>query len=137
MEVTPTKQSGSKPPIIFFDGVCNLCNHFVNFLLRQDRLKVFKFASLQGNTAKECSLSNDLSSIILVEGEKSYQKSAAILRVLYRLGGFFKIFYFVNILPNGLLDLAYDFVAKNRYHLFGKRSSCRLPLPDEKNRFLD
>ncbi len=127
-------------PIIFFDGVCNLCNRFIDFVVRHDREKKYFIASLQGKTAAQLLSSQDLktlSSIVLLEGENLYYKSEAVIRIISGLGGAWNGFNVLKLFPLGLRDYAYELTAKNRYRLFGKRDSCRLPDPEEKTRFLE
>jgi predicted DCC family thiol-disulfide oxidoreductase YuxK len=125
--------------IIFFDGVCNLCNSFVDFLIRRDHDQAFSFAPLQGETARQ-KLPADklarLNSVVLWNQGQILEKSDAALTVLQQLGGlwwFMRVFW---IAPAFLRDLVYDLIAANRYRFFGKRETCRLPTPEEKARFL-
>jgi len=129
-------------PIIFFDGVCNLCNSSVQFILKKDSKNVFLFSSLQSDAAKDILLqyklkNSDLSSIILLENGIVYQKSTAILKISRRLKGFYKYFYALIIIPKIIRDPLYSFVAKNRYKWFGKRDACILPTKKVKFRFLE
>ncbi len=129
-------------PIIFFDGVCNLCNSSVQFILKKDTNHVFLFSSLQSDAAKDIllqyNLENfDLSSIILVENDIIYQKSTAILRIAKRLSGISKYAYVFIIVPKFIRDGVYSLIAKNRYKWFGKRDSCMLPTAALKLRFLE
>ncbi|MEY2193086.1 thiol-disulfide oxidoreductase DCC family protein [Neobacillus sp. BF23-41] len=127
--------------IILFDGVCNLCNNSVKFIIKRDTSGYFKFASLQGETGqrllKKHSLNYDLNSFVLIEKEKVYIKSSAALRVCSQLGGAWRILSIFRFLPPLFRDFLYDIVAKNRYKWFGKEESCILPLPKWKQRFLD
>jgi predicted DCC family thiol-disulfide oxidoreductase YuxK len=128
--------------IIFFDGVCNLCNSSVNFVIKHDKKAQFLFASFQSDAAKEIllhfNLKNfDSETVILVEGQKLYDKSTAALKIAKRLDGGFKLFYAFLILPKYFRDWIYDLIAKNRYRWFGKRENCIIPSAKLKNRFLD
>lgn len=128
--------------IILFDGVCNLCNASVNFVIRHDKKGQFLFASFQSDAAKQIllqfNLKNlNLDSIVLIEDRKIYEKSTAILRITKLLNGGFKHLYFLIAIPIPLRDWLYSLIAKNRYRLFGKRESCTVPSPELKNRFLD
>jgi len=128
--------------IIIFDGVCNLCNASVNFVIKNDKKEQFLFASFQSDAAKEILLHFNLKNlnggtVILVEGQKVYEKSTAVLKIAKRLDGPFKAFYAFFIVPKIFRDWVYDFIAKNRYKWFGKRDSCMMPSPELKNRFLD
>lgn len=127
--------------IILFDGVCNLCNASVNFVIKHDKKAQFLFASFQSDAAKEIMLHFNLKNlnadtVILVEGNKVFDKSTAALKIAKRLDGGFKAFYAFIIVPKFFRDWIYDFVAKNRYHWFGKMESCMIPSPELKNRFL-
>lgn len=127
--------------IILFDGICNLCNSSVQFILKKDQSGKFKFASLQGEKGQNLlikhGLNTDINSFVLIENGKSYTKSSAALRVCKHLNGTCKIALVFFILPRFIRDYLYDIVAKNRYKWFGKQESCMLPLPEWKNRFLD
>lgn len=125
---------------IFFDGVCNLCNGFVDFLVSRDHERKFLYGPLQGETAKALLGERhirDLRTVVLWNQGEILEKSDAALAALQQLGGiwvFSRVFWLV---PRPLRDLVYDFVASNRYRLFGKRDSCRLPTPEERVLFLD
>ncbi|MBK5208156.1 MAG: thiol-disulfide oxidoreductase DCC family protein [Flavobacteriaceae bacterium] len=128
--------------IILFDGVCNLCNASVNFVIKHDKKKHFLFASLQSDAAKEILLQFNLKNltidtVFLVENNKIYDKSTAALKIAKHLGGGFKTFYLFFIVPKFLRDWIYNFVANHRYQWFGKRESCMIPSPELKNRFFD
>jgi predicted DCC family thiol-disulfide oxidoreductase YuxK len=133
------KQEQSPHPILFFDGVCNVCNFFVDFILKRDP-SVYKFASLQGTTAREMLdpslLDQGLKTIVLWEGDKIYIKSQAILRVCIQLGWPWALVRMLSIFPKGLLDWAYDLFSSHRYQWFGKKTLCRMPTLEERNRFL-
>ena len=135
----PYMNSGSS--IILFDGVCNLCNGFVQFVIRHDPAGQFKFTSLQSEKGQE--LLKDLpaafrkiDSVVFLENGRYYQKSAAALRIIRRLSGGWPFLYVFIILPAFLRDWLYSFVAKNRYRWFGQQESCMLPTPELKSRFL-
>ncbi|AHI06153.1 hypothetical protein BDW_08265 [Bdellovibrio bacteriovorus W] len=126
--------------IIFFDGVCHLCNHFVDSVISKDSQHQFSFAPLQGNTAKELLSPEDqsrLESVVLWVNGKTYYKSAAVIQILSGLGGPYKLFAVGKVIPRILRDPLYDIVAKNRYAWFGERNSCRLPEPHERQYLLD
>lgn len=133
------KTEGRQKPILFFDGICNLCNQTVDSLLKWDRSGRILFASLQGTTASQklpLSLTTQVDSVILLSRGKTFVKSEAILEVFVSLGWPYKIFTALRIIPLPIRDRAYDFVAKNRIRWFGKRETCRIPTPVEKVRFL-
>lgn len=125
--------------IIFFDGVCHLCNAFVDAVISQDKAHVFQFAPLQGETAK--SLLNDqdrnsLETVIYFEAGAISRKSTAVLKILTKLGGFYKLAALGWIVPRFLRDALYGYVAKNRYAWFGEREFCRFPTPEERSYLL-
>lgn len=127
--------------IILFDGVCNLCNGWVQFVINHDIRKIFRFGSLQSEGGrvllKKHGLPlNDYDSFVYVKDNQVYLKSTAALHVLKDLGGFYKFFYIFIVIPRPVRDFAYSLIAKNRYFLFGKRESCMLPSPELRNRFL-
>jgi predicted DCC family thiol-disulfide oxidoreductase YuxK len=126
--------------IIFFDGECNLCNGFVDLLLKVDRQQIFKLAPLQGKTAKRLlpPLSIDRSqwSIFYLEGNNLYSQSDAPIEIAKRLGGFWSLFTIAKLLPTIVRDRGYRAVAKNRYLLFGRSDICRLPNEADQSRFL-
>ena len=132
----------NESPIVFFDGVCGVCNRFVDFLLVKDVGEVFKVSPLQGDTAKarlsadHQVTSKDPESVVLLDEGIEYERSEAILRICYRLGGIWKVFCVFKIVPKSLRDWVYRGIAKNRYRWFGKRDACRIPTPAERTRFL-
>lgn len=128
--------------IIFFDGVCNLCNNSVQFIIKRDKHKRFLYASLQSDAARDILLqfkikNSGFDSIILLENGKLYQKSTAILKIVKQLNGFWKLNYVFILIPKFFRDFIYDIIAKNRYKWFGKREVCLLPTGDMKLRFLE
>ncbi|WP_066304966.1 thiol-disulfide oxidoreductase DCC family protein [Bacillus sp. FJAT-29814] len=127
--------------IILFDGVCNLCNSSVQFILKRDRKGQFGFASLQGEVGQKLihkfGLNPDINSFVLIENEKVYLESTAALKVCKGLTGAWKLFAAFLIIPRPIRDVVYRMIANNRYKWFGKKESCMLPLPEWKNRFLD
>lgn len=131
-----------KQKIILFDGVCNFCNFWVNFILDRDKNDLFKFAALQSKLGNEIlkkfNMDNSsLESVILLDGESVYSKSTAALKIAKELSGPVKILYPLLILPKFLRDFFYDLIAKNRYKIFGKKDVCRIPTEEEKVKFLD
>jgi predicted DCC family thiol-disulfide oxidoreductase YuxK len=127
--------------IILFDGVCNLCNNSVNFIIDRDSKSRYLFASLQSEFAqkrmREAGLDPlKLNSIVLLENGKAYQKSTAALKIAGNLDGFWFLWKAFFVLPPFMRDFFYDIIAKNRYRWFGKEETCRMPLPELKARFL-
>lgn len=126
--------------VLLFDGVCNLCNGFVNFVIDRDPERLFRFAALQSRAgegfSRKYSFSGDaLRTLILVENGRVYQKSTAVLRMCRSLSGVWPVFYAFIIVPRFLRDAAYDLVAANRYRWFGRRETCRVPAAADKERF--
>lgn len=127
--------------IILFDGVCNFCNFWVNFVIKRDKKDLFRFAALQSEKAKEFSDkfnfdTSSMNTFVLIDGDHLYTKSTAALKICKQLTGPIKIFYPFISLPKFFRDFIYDLVAKNRYKFFGKRDSCRIPTAEEKLKFL-
>ena len=126
--------------ILFFDGVCNLCNVFVDFLIRRDRNLQLHFAPLQGPTAKArlpAEMPQELASVVYWDGQSLLTKSDAILAATGHLPGPWNWLTGLKLVPRVLRDLVYDLIASNRYRVFGKRDLCRVPTPEERSRFLD
>ena len=127
--------------IILFDGVCNLCNGAVNFVIKRDPGNVFKFTPLQEKQGvlllkKHAIDAQELDSIVLVENKKVYTKSSAALRIARKLSGLWPLFFVLLIIPSFIRDGVYDFIAKNRYKWFGKKEQCMIPTPGLKEKFL-
>lgn len=126
--------------IVFFDGVCNLCQGSVRYLIKHDKKGVLKFASLQGNYAKDFVNETEIQSmqsILFFDGNMLYKKSTAVLKLSRLLGGWHQLLLLGYILPRFFRDWLYNIVAKNRYRWFGKKDQCMLPSKGFENRFLD
>ena len=118
--------------IVVFDGVCNLCNGAVRFIVKRDRKRRFQFAWLQSASGREWIQKYDEDagredSIVLVYGDKVFTRSSAVLQIFKILGGGWRLLYFFIVIPKGMRDAMYDFIARNRYKWFGKKASCELP----------
>ena len=129
-------------PILLFDGVCNLCNGFVQFVIKRDKKAVFRFAALQSDLGKELSATaglpaHSMDTVVLYENNRFYTHSDVGLRVARRLNGLWPLAYALVIIPKFIRDGIYNLVAKNRYRWFGKRESCMVPTPELRSRFLD
>ena len=127
-------------PILLFDGVCNLCNGFVRFVVQFDDAGEFLFAPLQSDVGQELSRrhgleTEDFDSVVLVEDGAVYTKSEAVLRVSRRLDGPLPLLSAFSVVPTGLSDRVYDLVAENRYRVFGKKDACPVPEPELRERF--
>ena len=129
-------------PILLFDGVCNLCNSTVQFVLKRDKKHYFKFASLQSNYGQLFLKKNKLptsiyDTFILIEGNSYTIKSSAILKVFKQLSSLWPVLYIFIIIPKIIRDALYNIIAKNRYHIFGKKDSCMIPDKEILSRFMD
>jgi predicted DCC family thiol-disulfide oxidoreductase YuxK len=128
-------------PIILFDGVCNFCNRTVNIILKYDQDAHFQFAPSQSiagiNLLQEYKLDQKASaSVILIDNQKVYTKTDAVIQIATHLKGWPRLFMGLKFIPKSLRDFGYDLVAKNRYTLFGKRETCRIPDESIRHRFL-
>lgn len=127
--------------LVLFDGVCNMCNRFVQSVIKRDPKGIFKFASLQSNTGSsilnQYGYRKDLHSIVLIDGDTLYTESTAILHIISNLTGPVRILSLFKIVPKPLRDRLYQFGAKYRYRLFGKQTSCMIPTEEIKSRFID
>jgi predicted DCC family thiol-disulfide oxidoreductase YuxK len=128
------------PPVIYFDGYCGLCNGFVDFVLARDRGRRFRFAPLQGPTARARFGDPgdvDPTTILLEDEGTVFERSTAALRIITALGGIWRLAGLLRLVPRFIRDAVYDWIARNRYGWFGKRDSCRLPSSEERAVFLD
>src|SRR5687767_934224 len=129
-------------PIILFDGICNFCNAMVNFIIRQDSRKIFRFATLQSQAGQALLSRHQIDwkandSFVVIENDKAYQKSTASLRLYNKLSWYWKWTQLFWIFPKFFRDAVYNFIAKNRYKWFGKKEKCMIPEAGVKERFLD
>ena len=125
--------------VVFFDGVCGLCNVSVDFILARDTHQRFRFAPLQGETARQALPSADrerLDTLVLLTASGTYRRSAAVVRILWGLPGVWPILgALLWVVPGPLRDLGYRIVSANRLRWFGQKETCRLPTPEERERF--
>jgi len=128
-------------PVIIFDGICNLCCGWVQYLIRIDKNMKFRFVSIQSETGQN--LLNPVSenvklteSIIYLKENKYFRESAAVIEIITDIGGVWKLIAVLKLIPKPIRDKFYQFIAKKRYLYFGKRSTCLLPTPENKKRFL-
>jgi predicted DCC family thiol-disulfide oxidoreductase YuxK len=130
-------------PIILFDGVCNLCESTVHFVVRRDKERQFHFAPLQSAAAQELLashqyVSDNLSSVLLIIDDHLYRRSRAALQIVRRLDGAWPLLYYVFFwVPKFIADPVYDFIGNRRYKWFGMKSECWLPNGDLRQRFID
>ncbi|QWX85126.1 DUF393 domain-containing protein [Cellulophaga sp. HaHaR_3_176] len=129
--------------IILFDGVCNLCNSSIQFIIKHDKIDMYRFAALQSDIGKRLATERNISttevdSIILIEpGIAYYIKSTAALKIGKTFGGIWSLLVIFEWVPEGFRNTIYDFIARNRYKWYGKKESCMIPTPELKSKFLD
>jgi predicted DCC family thiol-disulfide oxidoreductase YuxK len=127
---------------VLFDGVCNLCNASVGFIVDRDRRGYFSFAALQSEAgrrrlASHGPLPESMDSIVLLEDGRLYSRSRAALRIARRLDGLWPLLFALSVVPVPIADAVYAWVARRRYRWFGRTEACRVPTPALKGRFLD
>jgi predicted DCC family thiol-disulfide oxidoreductase YuxK len=132
----------SDQPVILFDGVCNLCNSAVQYVIRRDPAGIFKFASLQSETGRELLKTYRLSpvepdSFVLIQHHKAYTRSTAALKVARQLKGPSALLYGFIIVPAFIRNAVYNLIARNRYRWFGKQDECMVPTSALRQRFLN
>jgi predicted DCC family thiol-disulfide oxidoreductase YuxK len=131
-----------QPAVILFDGVCNLCNGFVQFVINHDAGGHFRFTSLQSEAGQKllahygAAVTATPETVVLIEQGQLFTHSTAVLRILRGLGGAWQLLYVGIILPRALRDAIYRFVARHRYQWFGQQDACMLPTPELAQRFL-
>ncbi len=129
--------------IILFDGICNLCNGSIRYIIKRDKKDEFRFATLQGEVGHQLIQERNIDtsmidSIILIEpGVAYYTKSTAALKIGHSFGGFWRIANVLNLIPRQLRDIVYDWVARNRYRWYGKKEKCMVPTPELRAKFLE
>lgn len=135
-----TTENALEKPVIFFDGVCTMCNVFVNLILRIDRKQTFLFAPLQGPTARDLlpPLADDARewSMVYLDEAGIHDESDASLEVYRRLGGIWWLLSLIRYVPRFIRNPVYRILARNRYRWFGKRDTCRITTAEERERFL-
>jgi predicted DCC family thiol-disulfide oxidoreductase YuxK len=141
ISVKMNKNYASTYQVVLFDGVCNFCNHSINFVIKRDRKNLLKFAALQSEAGlqlmEQYGLSaTNLQSFIFIEKGKAFDKSTAALKVCKYLGAAWPLCYGFIIVPKVIRDGLYNFVAKNRYKWFGKQNECMVPTPAVRAKFL-
>ena len=133
---------GMKPErVIYFDGVCHLCHWAVRFVIKRDKGAVFSFASLQSDFAEKALKTHEgetgkYDSVVYQKGDEIFFKSSAALKILFDLGGVWRAFYVLHVLPASWRDRIYDLVGNNRYKWFGKMDHCPVPSAQFKSRFV-
>lgn len=128
-------------PVIIFDGICNLCNRSIDFIIKKDKKQLFRFAALQskfGETVKsKYSLAKNTDSVILLKNDTIFMESDAALEIAGMLSFPYNTLTVFKVIPKKTRDKLYRFIARNRYKWFGKKNTCRVPDSEEKNRFLE
>jgi len=126
--------------IILFDGVCNLCNGTVLFLIKHDKKNNLHFAAQQSSAGSKIMqqyfVLNDGKSVVIIKDEKVYYKSEAIIEISKLLFGWPRLFIVISILPNGFRNWFYDIIANNRYTIFGKKEHCSIPSKANEHKFI-
>ena len=127
--------------IILFDGICNFCNYWVDFIIKRDKDKTLKFATLQSDAGKKIAnqfsiVNKNIDSIIFIKGGNYFARSDAVLEIAKELKSVWKKLYLLKVIPRHLRNFIYDLIAKYRYAIFGKRNSCRVPTSEEISRFI-
>ena len=126
-------------PIVLFDGVCNLCNGVVRWLIRHDPEARLRFSSLQSEAGGELAARHGLrglESVVVIEGDRAFVRSDAVLRLAHHVGRPWSLLAAAGVLPRPLRDLAYRGIARSRYRIFGRRRECLVPTPELRERFL-
>lgn len=126
--------------IVFYDGDCGLCNYFVNLLLDLDKNNILRFSPLQGQKAVELlpiKFREKLNTLVFIENDKFYTESDAVLNILYSIGGIWKLFYVLMIIPEFIRNAVYAFISRNRIRWFGTTDNCRFPSAEDKLKFID
>lgn len=128
-------------PIVLFDGICNFCNSWINFIIRHDKKKKFRFAALQSEAGKKLlkqhGISEKQESVVLMYNGKAYVRSTACFHICYHLGGVYALMFAFVIIPAYISDFYYDIIARNRYKWWGKMDSCMIPTAEVRERFLE
>lgn len=128
--------------IILFDGVCNLCDNTVQFIIKKDKKDIFRFVAIQSDLGQEIIKyigvdTSKTDSILLYEpGQAYYYKAEAAIKIAKEVGGIYSLMGMFSVLPKSLSNSVYDYVARNRYKWYGKKEECMIPTPEMKAKFL-
>ncbi|MEE8380972.1 MAG: DCC1-like thiol-disulfide oxidoreductase family protein [Thermodesulfobacteriota bacterium] len=139
-EYSNTHSSTQKKSLIIFDGLCNLCNWTVNFVIKRDKKSIFNFTTCQSDAGKQILTADGLdigevSTVYLIENKTVYDKSTAVLRILKKLPFPWYLAYLLIVIPKRVRDYIYNLVARNRYRWFGIRNGCSIPNKKNKKNF--
>lgn len=125
--------------IVLFDGLCNFCDSSVQFIMKRDHNAHFQFASIQSDLGQQLLKEHGLTevdSIVVINNENAFTKSNAAIEIAKYFKGLWKILVVVKVVPKPFRDMVYDWIARNRYKWFGQKDACRIPTPEERERFL-
>jgi predicted DCC family thiol-disulfide oxidoreductase YuxK len=128
-------------PVILFDGVCNFCSASINWIIRRDRRRRFRFAPLQSAAGERLQREHGLDpaaldTFVVIEGKRASVRSTAALRIARRMGFPYSVVYPLIVVPAPGRDFVYDAFAKRRYRWFGRKDECMVPTPEVRERFL-
>ncbi|RKQ20184.1 DUF393 domain-containing protein [Lysinibacillus endophyticus] len=126
--------------VVLFDGECNFCSQSVQFIIKRDKRKQFKFASLQSTSGRELvekhNIPKTIDSVVLVDNDRAYTKSSAVLRIALGLDRYWKLLYVFLLVPVPLRNIIYDIIAKNRHKLLKQNNACMIPSKEDLDRFI-
>ncbi|MEM9991918.1 MAG: thiol-disulfide oxidoreductase DCC family protein [Bacteroidota bacterium] len=135
------KKNNITHPVLLFDGVCNLCDGFVQWLIQRDTNQVFRYAALQSEAGSRLLQvhqfpTDEINTVILIEGDQVYTHADVSLRIAQLLGGAWKATGIFYVVPSPIRNSVYNLVARNRYRFFGKKEQCMIPTPELQGLFL-
>ncbi|MCP1145419.1 thiol-disulfide oxidoreductase DCC family protein [Lysinibacillus endophyticus] len=126
--------------VVLFDGECNFCSQSVQFIIKRDKRIQFKFASLQSTSGRELvekhNIPKTIDSVVLVDNDRAYTKSSAVLRIALGLDRYWKLLYVFLLVPVPLRNIIYDIIAKNRHKLLKQNNACMVPSKEDLDRFI-
>ena len=128
--------------VVYYDGICGLCDFFVNLIVKIDSKGILKFSSLQGESGQKLLKdlnydSDELNTVLFRANDQVYTKSTAVFRIIKTVGGLWNVFLILNLLPTSFTDFMYKKIAKNRYKLFGKLDQCDISKFNKPGQFID
>jgi predicted DCC family thiol-disulfide oxidoreductase YuxK len=140
--ITYNMEKNYQQGILLFDGICNLCNGMVQFLIKKDKKNILKFASLQSDRGQELLIKyglpiHNFDTFVYITNDTYYLRSSAWLKIMKDIGGIWKLLYVFIIIPVPIRDFVYNMIAQSRYKFFGKMETCMLPTVELRNRFLE
>jgi predicted DCC family thiol-disulfide oxidoreductase YuxK len=140
-KIKASEEPSSANPVLLFDGVCNLCNASVQWVLLRDKAGVFRFTALQSEAGRKLLEkfgldTENFDTVVLISDNQLHLRSDVPLEICRQLGSFWKLLYVFKIIPRPIRDTIYNYIAKNRYRWWGRKEECMLPRPEWKGRFL-